>query len=188
MSHRFRKGASNETLNCIRTGGALSKPVAHSENLAHSASTALHWLFFRVFDIELLYIGEVFKMDIHEVAVNWQEIEGTQYYYRQMTFWTLSFIFLRLLYVIFVGGMCFGFPSAGSKLIPVFSWMQMALDILRMRTFYLLGIWKIDPTASEHITQLKSKSSWWSVFFSTLHSFGKMFYPLFFNESLLCHI
>ncbi|OQV20131.1 Dolichyl-phosphate beta-glucosyltransferase [Hypsibius exemplaris] len=74
-----------------------------------------------VFDIELLYIGEVFKMDIHEVAVNWQEIEG-------------------------------------SKLIPIFSWIQMALDILRMRIFYMLGIWKIDAAVTGQVTRIKNKS------------------------------
>ena len=42
MSHWFREGASDETLSCTHTGGALSKPVAHSENLAHSASLALY--------------------------------------------------------------------------------------------------------------------------------------------------
>ena len=34
MSHRLRKGASNPTLSCTHTGGALSKPVAHSASLA----------------------------------------------------------------------------------------------------------------------------------------------------------
>ena len=33
-------------------------------------------VFFRAFDIELLYIAETFDIEIHEVAVNWQEIDG----------------------------------------------------------------------------------------------------------------
>ncbi|XP_055341410.1 dolichyl-phosphate beta-glucosyltransferase-like [Paramacrobiotus metropolitanus] len=32
----------------------------------------------------------------------------------------------------------------GSKLIPVFSWLQMASDIARMRLCYIFGIWEID--------------------------------------------
>ena len=34
MSHRFREGASNQTLSCTHTGGALSKPLAHPVPLA----------------------------------------------------------------------------------------------------------------------------------------------------------
>ena len=33
VSHRFREGASNQTLSCTHTCGALSKPVAHSVSL-----------------------------------------------------------------------------------------------------------------------------------------------------------
>lgn len=34
----------------------------------------------------------------------------------------------------------------GSKLVPVFSWMQMAKDILMIRLRYMLGAWKIEPS------------------------------------------
>jgi len=34
----------------------------------------------------------------------------------------------------------------GSKLVPVFSWIQMAKDILMIRLRYMLGAWKIEPS------------------------------------------
>ena len=33
---------------------------------------------------------------------------------------------------------------AGSKLVPVFSWLQMARDLLFIRLRYALGVWRID--------------------------------------------
>ncbi|GAU97940.1 hypothetical protein RvY_09158 [Ramazzottius varieornatus] len=72
------------------------------------------------FDIELLYIAETFNIDIHEVAVNWQEIEG-------------------------------------SKIIPVFSWLQMAIDILRIRIFYLLALWKMDKSSTGNFQDPRAK-------------------------------
>ncbi|CAH8503186.1 unnamed protein product [Schistosoma rodhaini] len=33
----------------------------------------------------------------------------------------------------------------GSKLVPIFSWIQMAKDLLMIRLRYSLGAWKIDP-------------------------------------------
>ncbi|THD23907.1 Dolichyl-phosphate beta-D-mannosyltransferase [Fasciola hepatica] len=33
----------------------------------------------------------------------------------------------------------------GSKLVPIFSWMQMAKDLLLIRLRYSLGAWKIEP-------------------------------------------
>ena len=41
MSHRFREGASNQTLSSTHTGGAPSKPVAHSASL--TLYTLLFW-------------------------------------------------------------------------------------------------------------------------------------------------
>lgn len=63
------------------------------------------------FDVEMLYIAQYFKIPIVEVAVNWQEIEG-------------------------------------SKMVPIFSWIQMGRDILFIRLRYLFGIWKIKPKSS----------------------------------------
>ncbi|CAL8095881.1 unnamed protein product [Calicophoron daubneyi] len=34
---------------------------------------------------------------------------------------------------------------AGSKLVPIFSWIQMAKDLLLIRLRYSLGAWKIEP-------------------------------------------
>ena len=37
----------------------------------------IRWLlFYRAFDVELLYIAEVFGIRVKEIAVNWQEMEG----------------------------------------------------------------------------------------------------------------
>eukprot|EP00731_Ephydatia_muelleri_P030836 Em0022g350a len=58
------------------------------------------------FDVELLHIAEKLKIPMVEVAVNWQEIDG-------------------------------------SKLVPVFSWLQMGRDILFIRLCYMFGIWSI---------------------------------------------
>ena len=33
MGHRFGEAASNQTLNCTHTSGALCKPMAHSASL-----------------------------------------------------------------------------------------------------------------------------------------------------------
>ena len=33
----------------------------------------------RAFDVELLYIAQCLKISIAEVAVNWQEIEGSRF-------------------------------------------------------------------------------------------------------------
>ncbi|OXU26676.1 hypothetical protein TSAR_012574 [Trichomalopsis sarcophagae] len=67
--------------------------------------TALHverW----AFDVEMLYIAETLKLPISEVAVEWQEIEG-------------------------------------SKIVPVWSWLQMGRDLMLISLRYKLGAWKI---------------------------------------------
>ncbi|XP_064405059.1 dolichyl-phosphate beta-glucosyltransferase-like [Halichondria panicea] len=58
------------------------------------------------FDVELLYIAQQLKMPIKEVAVNWQEIEG-------------------------------------SKLVPLWSWLQMGRDLLFIRLRYTFGLWTL---------------------------------------------
>ncbi|KAJ8679053.1 hypothetical protein QAD02_014840 [Eretmocerus hayati] len=67
--------------------------------------TALHverW----AFDVEMLYIAEVLGLPVSEVAVEWQEIDG-------------------------------------SKIVPVWSWLQMGRDLLLISLRYKLGAWKI---------------------------------------------
>lgn len=58
------------------------------------------------FDVELLFIAEVLKVPMAEIAVNWTEIEG-------------------------------------SKIVPVFSWIQMGWDVFKIWLHYTLGLWKI---------------------------------------------
>ncbi|KAL3311550.1 dolichyl-phosphate beta-glucosyltransferase [Cichlidogyrus casuarinus] len=60
------------------------------------------------FDVDILYLAKFFELDVHEVPVEWHEVDG-------------------------------------SKIIPVFSWLQMAKDILLIRLRYGLGAWKIEP-------------------------------------------
>eukprot|EP00005_Dracoamoeba_jomungandri_P001094 CAMPEP_0174257410 /NCGR_PEP_ID=MMETSP0439-20130205/6550_1 /TAXON_ID=0 /ORGANISM="Stereomyxa ramosa, Strain Chinc5" /LENGTH=268 /DNA_ID=CAMNT_0015340481 /DNA_START=213 /DNA_END=1020 /DNA_ORIENTATION=- len=69
--------------------------------LAHIAFNVERW----AFDVELLFVAQQHKIPIHEVAVNWQEIDG-------------------------------------STLNPLTAAIQMAKDIIRIRTLYALGIWK----------------------------------------------
>ncbi|XP_072040448.1 dolichyl-phosphate beta-glucosyltransferase-like [Amphiura filiformis] len=64
------------------------------------------------FDVELLYIAQKLKIPIGEVAINWQEIEG-------------------------------------SKMVPVFSWIQMGKDILLIRLRYILRIWRIPAKSNK---------------------------------------
>ncbi|XP_041358699.1 dolichyl-phosphate beta-glucosyltransferase-like isoform X2 [Gigantopelta aegis] len=59
------------------------------------------------FDVEMLYLAQQLNITLGEVAVTWQEIEGT-------------------------------------KMVPVWSWLQMGRDILVIRLRYLLGAWKIN--------------------------------------------
>ncbi|XP_019850850.1 PREDICTED: dolichyl-phosphate beta-glucosyltransferase-like isoform X2 [Amphimedon queenslandica] len=63
------------------------------------------------FDVEMLYIAQCLNIPIKEVAVNWQEIEG-------------------------------------SKMIPVFSWIQMGRDLLFIRLRYMFGFWTIKAKTS----------------------------------------
>lgn len=58
------------------------------------------------FDVDMLYLAQYFKIPMSEVAVKWQEIEG-------------------------------------SKMVPVWSWLQMGKDLLLIRLRYILGAWKI---------------------------------------------
>lgn len=59
------------------------------------------------FDVELLYVAFRVGIPVSEVAVNWQEIEG-------------------------------------SKIVPVFSWLQMALDLFLIWFRYFIGAWDIN--------------------------------------------
>ncbi|KAK3610130.1 hypothetical protein CHS0354_039911 [Potamilus streckersoni] len=60
------------------------------------------------FDVDMLYLAQYFDIPIGEVAINWQEIEG-------------------------------------SKMIPVWSWLQMGKDLVLIRLRYMLKAWKINP-------------------------------------------
>ena len=66
-----------------------------------------------------------------EVAVNWQEIDGT---FPSSLPQPLSPVTKLNL-----------FTSLGSKLVPVFSWLQMGRDIVFIRLCYVFGIWSILP-------------------------------------------
>ncbi|VUZ45810.1 unnamed protein product [Hymenolepis diminuta] len=61
------------------------------------------------FDVDLLYLAQHLSVEICEVPVSWQEIEG-------------------------------------SKIVPIFSWLQMAKDLLLIRLRYALGAWKIEQS------------------------------------------
>lgn len=58
------------------------------------------------FDVDLLYLAQHFGIPCGEVAIQWQEIEGT-------------------------------------KMVPVWSWLQMGRDILLIRLRYTMRVWKI---------------------------------------------
>ncbi|KAM7539617.1 hypothetical protein Aperf_G00000033733 [Anoplocephala perfoliata] len=61
------------------------------------------------FDVDLLYLARHLSVEICEVPVTWQEIDG-------------------------------------SKVVPIFSWLQMARDLLLIRLRYTLGAWKIEQS------------------------------------------
>ncbi|RUS90121.1 hypothetical protein EGW08_002088 [Elysia chlorotica] len=58
------------------------------------------------FDVDMLFLAQTLRVPVAEVAIQWQEIEGT-------------------------------------KMVPVWSWLQMGRDVLLIRLRYSLGIWKI---------------------------------------------
>lgn len=58
------------------------------------------------FDVEMLYLAQALGIPIDEVAVEWNEIEGT-------------------------------------KMTPVFSWIEMGLDLFVIWVRYTLGAWRI---------------------------------------------
>lgn len=58
------------------------------------------------FDVELLYLAELFRIPTSEIAVNWTEIDG-------------------------------------SKIVPIFSWLQMGRDLILIWLRYRIGAWKI---------------------------------------------
>lgn len=86
----------------------------------------------RAFDVEMLYIAQQLGMPIKEVPVNWQEIDGT-------------FVCVYCLAMAMID-VCLR-ACTGSKLVPVWSWLQMGRDILFIRLRYMFGIWKLHDTA-----------------------------------------
>ncbi|CAH1400616.1 unnamed protein product [Nezara viridula] len=62
------------------------------------------------FDVELLYIAELYKIPTSEIAVNWTEIDG-------------------------------------SKIVPIFSWLQMGRDLILIWFRYRIGAWKISENS-----------------------------------------
>lgn len=58
------------------------------------------------FDVDMLYLAQHFKIPLAEIAISWQEIEGT-------------------------------------KMVPVWSWLQMGRDLVLISLRYSLGFWKI---------------------------------------------
>lgn len=77
----------------------------------------------------MLYIAEKMKMSLAEVAVNWTEIDGT---------------FFNLVSVIILNNV---FIAVGSKIVPVWSWLQMGFDVLEIWFRYRTGSWKIQYKA-----------------------------------------
>ncbi|GMS80827.1 hypothetical protein PENTCL1PPCAC_3002, partial [Pristionchus entomophagus] len=75
------------------TRGAAARifPVLHVERWA--------------FDVEVLYLAEMWKMRVDEVAVIWHEVDG-------------------------------------SKIVPVWSWLEMGRDLILIWFRYTVGIWK----------------------------------------------
>lgn len=90
-------------------------------SIAHVLFTHLHverW----AFDVELLLLAEQLQLPIGEVAIRWQEIEG-------------------------------------SKLVPVFSWLQMGLDVSLIGIRYAIGAFKYPRPPFAIIPSLSSSSS-----------------------------
>ena len=58
------------------------------------------------FDVEIFVIANILGIKAAEVAVNWEEIDG-------------------------------------SKIVPIFSWLEMAKDLLMIRTRYMIGAWSV---------------------------------------------
>ena len=86
----------------------------------------------RAFDVEMLYIAQQLKIPIAEEAVNWQEIEG------------------RLWMITNCASKCYAnfYIHAGTKMVPVLSWMQMGRDLIFIRLKYMFGIWTIKQKSS----------------------------------------
>ena len=59
------------------------------------------------FDVEIFVIANILGIKACEVAVNWQEIDG-------------------------------------SKLVPIYSWLEMAKDLAMIRARYLIGAWSVN--------------------------------------------
>ena len=80
------------------------------------------------FDVELLHLAERLGIQVHEVCVEWKEVEG-------------------------------------SKIVPVFSWLQMGRDVLSIAFLYLIRAWglpddqEVQRTLSQTVPQPPSQSS-----------------------------
>ncbi len=84
------------------------------------------------FDVELLYIAQQLKMPIKEVAVNWQEIEG-----QFLICFMFSLLIIEKLIIVII------IFIVGSKLVPLWSWLQMGRDLLFIRLRYTFGLWTL---------------------------------------------
>lgn len=76
-----------------------------TRSAAHHLFNLLHverW----AFDVELLFLAQSLQIPIHEVSVNWTEIEG-------------------------------------SKITPVWTWIQMGCDLFLIWFRYAIGAWQI---------------------------------------------
>ena len=58
------------------------------------------------FDVEIFVIANILGIKATEVAVNWEEVDG-------------------------------------SKIVPIYSWLEMAKDLLMIRTRYMIGAWSV---------------------------------------------
>lgn len=84
------------------------------------------------FDVDLLYLARHLSVEICEVPVNWTEIEGMN-----RGFWEVYSESLQKSPYFF---------TLGSKIVPIFSWLQMAKDLVLIRLRYALGAWKIEQS------------------------------------------
>jgi len=64
------------------------------------------------FDVEIFVIANYLDIGAVEVAVNWEEVDG-------------------------------------SKLVPIYSWLEMAKDLLMIRTRYMIGAWSVSRIKAE---------------------------------------
>lgn len=84
------------------------------------------------FDVDILYLARHLSVEICEVPVTWHEVDGKKIGPKKVNTYHEDNLKLHLF--------------VGSKIVPIFSWMQMAKDLLLIRLRYTLGAWKIEQS------------------------------------------